>query len=110
MKMNSLSLRHYLLAMLLLVAPGAFATTVDIGTDGADGPLDGLIQAMQSVMNFLTGPIAVFVLAGSLMVAVALWMFAPKDGMMGGFLRIIAGGIVILNIPGWIVWFQSLST
>jgi hypothetical protein len=30
--------------------------------------------------------------------------------MMGGFLRIIAGGIVILNIPGWIVWFQSLST
>jgi hypothetical protein len=104
--------RKTLLAAALapFAASSVFAETVDIGTEGADGPLSGLIDGMQSIMNFFTGPMAVFALAASLMVAVAMWMFAPKEGMMGSILRVIAGGILILNIPGWVVWLQSLST
>ena len=67
----------------------------------ATGAFSKLGQWMQEYIDFMTGTAAVAVVLGSLILFVCAWMMAPKSGAVGGILRVVAGGIVLLNVSTW---------
>lgn len=92
---------------LLLICSDVFAQDFDIG--GPDsGPLAGITNFLQEVVNFVNGPIALgfsfFCIAGMAMT----WAFAPKFvAAMGTFVRITIAVIIILNVGVWITAYAG---
>ncbi|WP_372000072.1 hypothetical protein [Tistrella mobilis] len=93
-----------------LLAAAAFASlparaqqVVDIGTvaSGNEGTTL-LTKFFQSWVNFMTGPWAVAMMAASIAVGVAIWIFMPREGPMGWVARGAIGGLVLLNLGPWL--------
>jgi len=83
---------------------------VDIGSAGT-GPLAGVVAFLQEIVDFMSGPFALFVLAGGLVSAICLWMWAPREnGAMSGMFRALFAGVLILNIGGIIAWAAGMAT
>ncbi len=61
---------------------------------------------LQDLVNFLDGPWALAMIIISIIVMVCMWIWAPKDGAMGVFMKICVGAIVILNIPSFLALLQ----
>lgn len=99
------------LALTFLHFTPAFAqTAVDIGTAGT-GPLAGIANFLQEIVDFMSGPWALFVLAGGVIFAIVLWIWAPREnGAMAGMFRAIFGGVIILNVGGVIAWVAGMAT
>lgn len=112
-KLRSLSPATLRFAMLMVILTGspAFAqVAVDIGTAGT-GPLAGLATFFQEIVDFMAGPWAIFVLAGGLILAIGLWVFQPKEsGAMQWLFRALFGGVMLMNIGGFIAWIQGMAT
>lgn len=87
----------------------ASAQAVDIGAGGT-GPLTGLTTFLQDIMDFMSGPWAIFALAGGVILAVVMWIWMPKEGAMGTLFRVLFGGVIILNVGGWITFLQGMAT
>lgn len=91
-----------LTAMTALMSSLAYAQEeVDIGTVDNEG-FDLIVEWFQSFVNFMAGPAGIAVVVVSLVVAVATWVFAPREGLLGPVMRVAVGALVILNIGTWI--------
>ncbi len=77
--------------------PVAFAQ-YDIGKSGAKGGIQIIEQYIQGWLNFMSGPFAIAVVAGSIIIATCVFVFMPKGGWFGYFARALVGGIVLLNL------------
>lgn len=75
---------------------GDLTTSID-----DDDPLSGLFTRLDSFVKnfarFMTGPVGLAVMLTSIVVAFATWSFAPKNGIFGPVLRVMASGIAIIN-------------
>lgn len=87
---------------------GSALAEYDIGTSGS-GPLDGIVTAIQYVVNIVDGPIALGFSFFSITAMAIFWAVAPKMiESMGVFFRVLVACIVILNIGVWIAYFKGL--
>ena len=71
----------------------------------SSGPFGKLTQWMQDYVDFMDGPAALAIIVVSIIIAVCAWIWAPKSGAVGILVRVVIGGIVILNIGTWVVSF-----
>lgn len=96
--------KHISLFVIGMTFPFMSSAGVDIGTSGNTG--FATIEAwLQSFVNFMDGPGGLAVVVISIIAAVAAWMFAPKDGVMGPLFRVVVGAIVIINVGTWVTTF-----
>ena len=102
--------KETLIPMSFMLVGAAHASTVTLPTDGSVGPLQGIITGFQAIISFLTGPIVTMVMTIACIVTVAIWMFIPKESFLLPFMRFMGGGMIILNIPGWIAFFQGFAS
>ena len=86
-----------------LVASPAFAGYALGGS--SSGPFGKITQWMQDYIDFMDGPAALGIIVVSIIVAVCAWIWAPKSGAVGVLLRVVIGGIVMLNIGTWVASF-----
>ena len=70
------------------------------------GPFAKIVTWFQQLVDFMDGPFGEIVIVASLLLGVAVWVFAPKSGAVGLFLRGVVGGIIILNLAAWITSFR----
>ena len=63
-------------------------------------------EYMQDWINFFSGPFGVAVVVGSIILAVSIFVFAPKQGAMGLFGRAVVAGIVIVNLTTIVAGFS----
>jgi len=75
-----------------------------IGT--VQGPFEKLGKLFQDYVDFMDGPFATMVIVVSIVIAIAAWNFAPKEGLLGTFLRAVVSGVVIMNIGTWVAAFK----
>ena len=91
------------------VAVAVFATIateqamaqVDIGTTDNEG-FALITEWFQAFVDFMEGPMGVAIVVLSLVIAVATWVFAPREGLFGPVIRVAVGALVLLNIGTWI--------
>ncbi len=76
----------------------------DIGAP-TSGPFAKLGSWLQDYVDFMDGPFAVAAVVLSLILALALWNFSPREGIMAVAMKAVITGIVILNIGTWISSF-----
>lgn len=89
------------IAVIILSPLSAHAQDYDIGT--STGPFQAIVDFLQDIVDLLGGPIAKFILFVSLVVFVALWIWQPASGAVGGFLRLLIGIVVIINAGAFLV-------
>jgi type IV secretory pathway VirB2 component (pilin) len=95
---------NLLLVLAGVSIPFVSSAGVDIGTSGNTG--FATIEAwLQSFVDFMDGPGGLAVVVVSIIAAVAAWMFAPRDGVMGPIFRVVVGAIVIINVGTWVTTF-----
>ena len=70
------------------------------------GPFQKFGEWLQAFVNFIDGPFGLAVVAISIVIAFAVWVFAPKEGIVGPVLRIVVAGIAILNVAALVASFQ----
>lgn len=81
------------------------ALAYNIGTSGASRGIDKFEKFIQDWVSFFSGPFGVAVVVGSIILAVAVFVFAPKQGAMGLFARAVVAGVVILNLGSFMGGF-----
>lgn len=91
------------IACSLLTYSPAFSA-FDIGAP-TTGPFAKLGSWFQQYVDFIDGPFGKAVVIIALVIATAIWMFAPKEGMTSMALRIVVGGFVIFNVSAIIASF-----
>ena len=91
-------------------ATAANASTVTLPTAGADGPLAGIIAGFQSIVSMFSGPIVSVIMTLGLMGTIIAWFFMPKENILAPMMKFVVGGIILMNIPGWITWLQSMAS
>ncbi|KKJ75225.1 hypothetical protein WH95_19595 [Kiloniella litopenaei] len=84
-------------------AMAAFA----LGSSGGKGGIAEFEGYIQDWVNFMTGPFGLAVVVVSIIVAVVVFVFAPKQGPMGLVARAVVAGIVILNLTTVVGGFTS---
>lgn len=57
-----------------------------------------LTTLFQKWVTFATGPWAVAVIAISIAIGIAIWVFMPREGFMGWVVRGLIGGLIMLNL------------
>ena len=60
-----------------------------------------LTTFLQTWVNFATGPWAVAVIALSILIGLAVWVFMPREGPLGWIGRGIIAGLIALNLGTW---------
>jgi len=75
----------------------------DLGT--SEGPFSLITNWMQNFVDFMDGPAGVAMVVVSLIVGVAVWIWAPKSGAVGLIFRVVIGAIVVLNVGTWMASF-----
>ena len=79
--------------------------------DASNNPMntmfDKLTAFLKDFAKFMTGPVGLAVMMTSIVVAFATWSFAPKNGIFGPVLRVMASGIVIVNSGALIASFSG---
>lgn len=91
------ALRRWLASMaVVLMSPVAMAGT-DLG-DGGGATFAQLRAWMQDFVDFIDGPFGLAAVVISIVVAFTVWVFAPKEGIMGPVLRVVIAGVAILNV------------
>lgn len=96
------------LLMALLGAASAFSssamaaqsTNYNIGT-ATGAQWTQLTTWFQGFVSFINGPFGTAVVVVSLILAFAVWNFAPREGIIGPLMRIVVSAIVILNVATW---------
>lgn len=76
----------------------------DIGSPSS-GPFAKLGGWLQDYVDFMDGPFAIAAVVLSIILAVVIWNFAPREGIMSNLMRAVISGIVLLNIGTWITSF-----
>ena len=97
--------------LLFLAGPGFTQTSQSIQLQNTGTTFfDSIVAFFQDFIDFAGGPGIIIVVFTSAVMAVGLWIIAPKQGSaaVAWLLRIIVGGIVILNISLLLTYLQSL--
>lgn len=95
-----------LLTPAVLAATGN--STVTIPDSGGGEIYSTFARYMQDLVNFLGGSGVLFAVFVSAAVAVCIWIFAPKNsGLMGWLVRIVIGAIVLFNLAVIILYFRG---
>lgn len=81
-------------------ATTAFAQKqVSIGTVAEGNQGTTLLTSLfQKWVTFATGPWAIAVIAVSIAIGIAVWVFVPREGFMGWVVRGLVGGLIMLNL------------
>ena len=110
-KMKPFNLLAVSMALLFGATPAAFAqVAVDIGTAGT-GFFAGLVNFMQEIVDFMSGPYAIFAIIMGGALAIGLWIFTPKEsGVMQWVFRVLFGGIMLLNLGGIVAYVAGMAT
>lgn len=75
---------------------------VSIGTVATGNQGTTLLTTfLQAWVTFATGPWAIAVIAASVAIGIAIWVFMPREGPMGWVARGAIGGIFLLNMATW---------
>ncbi|MBL0319167.1 MAG: hypothetical protein IPP74_07750 [Alphaproteobacteria bacterium] len=91
-------------ALTMLGATNALAG-YDIGAPSS-GPFAKLGAWLQQYIDFMDGPFAVAAVVVSIILAIVIWNFSPREGIMSHVLKAVISGIVLLNIGTWIASFS----
>jgi type IV secretory pathway VirB2 component (pilin) len=102
--LRSATCQFFILAYGALQAEIALAAQYSIGSGGTGG-FALLGKWLQEYINFMTGPYAKGGVAAAAVIGIIAWTFAPKDGVMGTVVRVVAAGFVSLNIGTWMGMF-----
>jgi|TARA_R100001369_G_scaffold21118_1_gene38503 hypothetical protein len=88
-----------LLSLMLFPSLG-FAAAPDLASAaGGGGFFGGLIDFMQTWVDFIAGPWALLVVFIGLVAVLFLWILAPKAGeVIGAAIRVVVAGFVLFNI------------
>jgi len=97
--------RSFLWAWILTLLTGVYAHAGYSLGGSTSGTFGKLTQWMQEYVDFMDGPAALAVIVVSIIVAVCAWIWAPKSGAVGVLVRVVVGGIVILNVATWVASF-----
>jgi hypothetical protein len=92
--------RLLLVSVLSGVAPAAIAATprsIQLGTS-SNSLLQTFTTLIQALVNFVGGPLAVAITASAILAGAAAWYLAPKDSIVGTILKVIGGGLILLNL------------
>lgn len=71
------------------------------------GPFEKMANWLTFYANFMQGPFAMALILGSLILAVCIWVLAPKEGALGFVARAITAGFVVLNAGAWMSSFVN---
>ena len=75
---------------------------ISIGTVANGNQGTGILTSfLQTWVNFATGPWAVAVIALSILIGLAVWVFMPREGPLGWIGRGIIAGLIALNLGTW---------
>jgi type IV secretory pathway VirB2 component (pilin) len=86
----------WVIGALLAASSSAHATAA------TNGDFTGITKFLQKFVDFMTGPFGRAAVVISIIAAFTTWVFAPKDGIFGPVLRVVAAGIAIMNAAIWI--------
>ncbi len=75
-----------------------------IGNSGATGPFGFLVDKFQSWLDFMQGPMGKLVVAVAAILAAIVWIFVPKEGIMGHLLRVVVAAFMIFNLAAVMGW------
>ncbi len=64
-----------------------------------------IVTWMQNFVTFMTGPFGTAVVALSIVIAFAVWVFAPREGIVGPVARVVVAGFVLMNVATWMGLF-----
>jgi len=62
---------------------------------------------IQAYIDFMDGPFGTAAVVLSIVIGFAVWIFAPKEGIMGVLVRAAIAGMVILNVATWMGSFTG---
>jgi hypothetical protein len=92
--------------LFVLLTPVYVYAGTNIGTTSSPF-FTKIVRAGQALVDFFEGPFAlIFVVIGSIL-AIVIWVAAPKSGAVGLLGRAVVGGIVILDIPALISLYKN---
>ena len=90
------------LALAMMASEAMAQKQVSIGSVANGNQGTSLLTTfLQAWVSFATGPWAVGVIAASIAIGIAVWVFMPREGPMGWVARGAIGGILLLNIGTW---------
>lgn len=81
-----------------LFQPAAQAATAYTFTPSTVSGFDKVSLWMSDFLNFMQGQFGPWVVALGIVVAFAVWMWAPRDGVMGPLMRVVLTGLVVMNV------------
>lgn len=99
------------LVLLLLAGPALAQTSQSITLQNTGTTFfDSIVALFQDIIDFAGGPGVFFIIFISAVMAIGLWIFAPKQGSAAvtWLIRILVGGIIILNLSLLLTYLQSL--
>lgn len=96
---------NFVLVSLMMFTSVAFATDIGAPTAGFFAQIGGFLQ---DFVDFLEGPIGIFVPIVGLCLAVGVWMFSSRGGeQMGWIGRVVIGALMIVNIPSLVIAIRA---
>lgn len=75
-----------------------------IGGAGSTGPFGWLVEKFQNWLDFMQGPMGKMVVAIAAILAAIVWIFMPKEGIMGHLLRVVVAAFMIFNLAAVMGW------
>lgn len=84
----------------LLMTNVSHAAAPDLNASaGGGGFFSGLVDFMQTWVDFIAGPWAILVVFLGLVAVLFLWIIAPRAGeVIGAAIRVVVAGFVLFNI------------
>ena len=98
------SFKAALTAVMFALIAGPVFAGYSLG-GSSSGPFGKITQWMQDYIDFMDGPAALGIIVVSIIVAVCALIWAPKSGAVGVLLRVVVGGMIMLNIGTWVASF-----
>ena len=81
-----------------LFQPLAQAATPYTFTPSTVSGFDKVSLWMSDFLAFMQGQFGPWVVALGIVVAFAVWMWTPREGVMGPLMRVVVTGLVIMNV------------
>ncbi len=102
--------RKWSLSYWLCLALACWATRTQAADawELAENDTDGfatLYGWMDKFMDFMQGQFGPWVVALSVIMALVVWNFAPREGLMANVSKGIVAGLVIMNMGAWMKLF-----
>ena len=92
-------------ASVMTAVPALAAPGYTLPTSGSTGILQSIETTMDSIANFVSQPLGVFVVVAAFIFSACMWIFAPKSGALSVGFRAVAALVVVFNLTAIITYF-----